>query len=50
MSAADAPRVALSEIASCFEGLIPAEIATASANVCEKFVNEATYFACRAST
>ncbi len=31
-SADDAPRLALSEIAACFEGLIPAEIATASAD------------------
>ena len=32
MSADEAPRIALSEIAACFEGLIPAEIATASAD------------------
>jgi predicted pyridoxine 5'-phosphate oxidase superfamily flavin-nucleotide-binding protein len=32
VSAHEAPRIALSEIAACFEGLIPAEIATASAD------------------
>ena len=32
MNADDEPRIALSAIAACFEGLIPAEIATASAD------------------
>lgn len=32
MTSDDEPRLALSEIAACFEGLIPAEIATASAD------------------
>ncbi len=32
MSAHEPPRLALAEIAACFEGVIPAEIATASAD------------------